>query len=206
MALSKITYQGYADEQLMSMLRQKDQRAFEVLYDRYARLMLNYFHRMLWKDKEKARDFTQELFSKLIHKPELFDEGRSFKTWLYSIAHNMCKNEYAKHEVRTKAHKDIKYESNTTSNNDAQQKMDRTEFNAKLKQALEELDEVKRNTFELRFYQEMSILEISEVMQCSEGTVKSRLFYTLKELNSKLKVFEGILSLLAFLSLHPFLT
>jgi RNA polymerase sigma-70 factor (ECF subfamily) len=48
----------------------------------------------------------------------------------------------------------------------------------------------------------MSILDISEVMECSEGTVKSRLFYTLKELNKKLKMFEGILGLLTLIMTH----
>jgi RNA polymerase sigma-70 factor (ECF subfamily) len=145
---------------------------------------------MLWKDREKSRDFTQDLFSKLIQKPDSFDENRSFKTWLYSIAHNMCKNEYAKMEVRRSAHKDIA--AHTDSGVYDHQKMDREAFNLKLAEALNDLDEVKRTTFELRFRQEMSIQEISDVMKCSEGTVKSRLFYTLKQLNEKLKVFEGI--------------
>jgi RNA polymerase sigma factor (sigma-70 family) len=73
--------------------------------------------------QRKARDFTQDLFSKLIQKPDSFDENRSFKTWLYSIAHNMCKNEYAKMEVRRRsAHKDII--AHTDSGVHDQQKMD----------------------------------------------------------------------------------
>ncbi|MFN6378194.1 MAG: RNA polymerase sigma factor [Flavobacteriales bacterium] len=186
-------YSKHSDEELMRLIGQRDSAAFEELYDRYSRLMYNYFHRMLWKDKEKARDFTQDLFSKLIHKNELFDEKRSFKTWLYSIAHNMCKNEYAKHEVRKDAHADIKYQQPGIEKSKADVDIDKNEFKRELQIALSELDEVKRTTFELRFYQEMSIQEISEIMECSEGTVKSRLFYTLKQLNEKLKAFEHIL-------------
>jgi DNA-directed RNA polymerase specialized sigma24 family protein len=47
--------------------------------------------------------------------------------------------------------------------------------------------------------QELSIMEISEIMRVSEGTVKSRLFYLLKDLNGKLKAFEGIAVWLACL-------
>jgi len=189
----KKKYDSLSDEQLMVLVSQKEAKAFEALYDRYSRQMFTFFCRMLWKDREKARDFTQELFSKIIHKTELYDPTRSFKTWLYSVAHNMCKNEYAKHEVRQAAHSEIKYTSSKTENNDAVKSMDRSAFNVKLEEALLELDETKRTTFELRFKHEMSITEISEAMQCSEGTVKSRLFYTLKELQTKLKQFEGIL-------------
>lgn len=193
MAATNNTYKHYSDEALMELIASKDSKAFEVLYDRYSRLMYNYFLRMLWKDKEKSRDFTQDLFMKLIHKPHLFDKNRQFKTWLYSIANNMCKNEYAKHEVRQNAHSEIRLQPQFDDGVQAPGKIDRNSFAAKLDEELQKLDEVKRTTFELRFRQELSIIEISEAMQCSEGTVKSRLFYTLKELNQKLKIFEGIL-------------
>lgn len=188
----KHPYENLPDEQLMNMVAHQDRRAFEVLYGRYSKLILNYFYRMLWKDRERARDFTQELFTKIIHKPQLFDVSRSFKTWLYSIANNMCKNEYAKHEVRVTAKEEISFFGENTEKPEEGQTVDKELFKIKLKEALDEMDEVKRTTFDLRFYQELSIAEISEIMQCSEGTVKSRLFYMLKELNKKLKVFEGI--------------
>lgn len=192
MALYKHAYEKEHDEQLMLLVAQRDQKAFEILYDRYSKLMYNYFHKMLWKDKEKARDFTQELFTKLIQKPHLYDVSRPFKTWVYSIAHNMCKNEYAKADVRKVVHAELKREDHSVAGLESQKNMDRGQFMQKLREALAELDEIKRQTFELRFNQELSIIEISEVMSVSEGTVKSRLFYILKELNKKLKVFEGI--------------
>lgn len=192
MALYKHPYEREHDEQLMQLVAQRDSKAFEVLYDRYAKLMFNYFLRMLWKDREKAKDFTQELFTKLVQKPHLYDISRPFKTWLYSIAHNMCKNEYAKSDVRKVAHAELRREDSSTLGIESQKSMDRNKFMEKLSEALAGLDEFKRQTFELRFTQELSIIEISEIMQVSEGTVKSRLFYILKELNKQLKVFEGI--------------
>lgn len=194
MALYKHPYEREHDEQLMLLVAKRDQKAFEILYDRYSKLMYNYFHRMLWKDREKSRDFTQELFTKIVQKPHLYDASRPFKTWIYSIAHNMCKNEYAKSEVRKVAHAELRRDDTSVLGLEAQKQMDRTQFMNKLTEALNELDEIKRQTFELRFTQELSIIEISEVMQVSEGTVKSRLFYLLKDLNKKLKVFEGIAS------------
>ena len=93
-----------ADEVLMIRLEEGDQRAFNELYNRYANPMLYYFMRMLKKDKEKAEDFVHDLFAKIIKQPASFDPSRSFKTWFYSVANNMCKNEYKKMQVRSGIH------------------------------------------------------------------------------------------------------
>ncbi|MEN9640574.1 MAG: hypothetical protein RLZZ262_2443 [Bacteroidota bacterium] len=186
-------YHLHTDEALMQLVGERNGQAFEALYDRYAKRLYNYFLRMLWKDREKARDLTQDLFAKIADKPELFDPTRTFTTWIYSIAHNMCKNEYAKHEVRSRVHKDIKSGDSFTVLPMGGKDVDRSEFMQKLQEALDEMDEVKRTTFMLRFDQELTIPEIAEVMQCNEGTVKSRIFYLLKDLSVKLKAYEGIL-------------
>jgi RNA polymerase sigma-70 factor (ECF subfamily) len=52
------------------------------------------------------------------------------------------------------------------------------------------LDEVQRQTFILRYTEEMSLAEIAEIMECPEGTVKSRLFYILKKLAKPLEVYK----------------
>lgn len=198
--IGRRTYTDKSDEDLMGLLRKKDQRAFEVLYDRYSERMLNYFYKMLWQDKEKAQDFMHDLFAKIIEKPESFDVKRNFKTWFFSIANNMCKNEYRKQGIRSEVHGTVEHDIKGESGDAAPRQVDHNNFNQALSAALDDLDEVKKNTFILRYQDEMSIKEISEVMECSEGTVKSRLFYTLKFLNEKLKVFEG-LSISLFLSL-----
>ena len=100
MRLIKPRYQEMTDESLMIAVSKGDQRAFDEIYQRYSSPLLGFFIRMLWKDREKAEDFVHDIFAKIIRKPELFDPKRSFKTWVYSVANNMCKNEYKKQEVR----------------------------------------------------------------------------------------------------------
>ena len=181
----------------MPLIAAGNERAFEELYTRYSRPIHSYFFRMLRKDKEIAADFTQELFSKVFRHAEGFDVKRNFKTWLYSMAHNQCKNEYAKHEVRAEARMTIA----TAEVHEHDRDMDRSKFEEALQDALSQLDETKRTTFELRFVHELSNPEIAETMGCSEGTVKSRIFYTLKELNGILQEYKELLLSFLFILL-----
>ena len=88
------------DEQLMQLIGQGNQEAFRQLYERHARRLQGFFLRMLAYDEEKAKDFTQELFIKVYEQSPRFNEGKSpFTTWLYSMAYNLCKNEYRHQEV-----------------------------------------------------------------------------------------------------------
>jgi RNA polymerase sigma factor (sigma-70 family) len=190
MRLFRPTYESEADEQLMVRVAKGDSRAFEALYDRHNGALLRYFHRMLWKDKEKAEDFTQDFFMKIIKAPEAFDAKRKFSTWMYSVAHNMCKNEYRRMEIR----KPVQFEHAAGSaigedGDNFGKRIDRKAFMRRLFDELEQLDENHRTTFLLRYEENFSIREISEVLDCSEGTVKSRLFYTLRRLSGKLSEF-----------------
>jgi RNA polymerase sigma factor (sigma-70 family) len=189
---TKIKYNELSDEALMLHVQQGDERAFEAIYDRYSRPLFGYFCRMLWKDREKARDFMQDLFSKIIHKPESYSAGRPFKTWLYSVAHNMCKNEYRKQEIRKGTNNSLDTGIQVSGDTGAEvlTGLDTITFNAALEVALNTLDEKQRSAFIMRYREEMSIKEIAAVFECSEGTIKSRLFYTLKKLSEMLQVYN----------------
>ena len=107
MALFKPTYTALADEKLMALVARKDSQAFDVLYSRYGRLMYNYFHRMLWKDREKARDFTQDLFlqinsKNLIHLMKV-DHSKHGSTALRTtcVKMNMPKWKFAELHIKT---------------------------------------------------------------------------------------------------------
>lgn len=188
--MTRVDIKKVADEVLMQRLAVGDKRAFSEIYDRYATLLFNYFHRMLWHDKEKAEDFMHDLFTKIIEKPESFDITKSFKTWFYSVANNMCKNEFKKQEIRNKpATVNIELSDNVKEP-DLNKKIDLKSFNQVLDQELDLLDKNHREVFLLKYKEELSLKEISEICNISEGTVKSRIFYTLKKLSEKMKIFN----------------
>jgi len=103
MALFRTDHRTLSDERLMELIVRGDERAFGALYDRYQRKLIGYFARMLWNDRERAQDLLQELFTKIARQPGSYDPARPFSTWLYSVANNMCKNEYRREAVRKAA-------------------------------------------------------------------------------------------------------
>lgn len=171
-----------SDEALMKMLIKGSQPAFREIYQRYGNRMYKYFYKLLNAKAEKAQDFTQDLFMKLIEKPELFDSDRKFSSWIYTVAHNMVKNEYRRISRGPKLISPSKEELFLHFPVFGDQ-LDRSVHRKWLKIALEELEEHHRDCFILRYQEELSIKEISQVLDCPEGTVKSRLFYALKKLS-----------------------
>lgn len=176
-------YKNYSDEELMQFIKRGKEAAFDELYTRYADKLYGYFYKMLWQNDEKANDFTQEVFLKIIEKPHLFDTSKRFSTWVFTMANNLCKNEYRKNTNRQKAYNgfSILQEEMTEYNI---QKLDNELFINKINEAIETLEEHHKACFLLRYKQELSVREISEIVNCPEGTVKSRLYHATKKIQS----------------------
>ena len=177
------------DEALMVRAAKGDRVAFEGIYDRYAGRVYNYFFKMLYQDSERAKDQTQELFMKLVEKGNQYDGNRAFRTWLFSIANNMCKNIYRGEEVKRKANDELKMES-TNHSTQNMESIDKKAFKSALSEELEKFEADRRSIFILRFKHQLSIKEIAETTGVAEGTVKSKLFYTLKKLSNQLVAFN----------------
>jgi RNA polymerase sigma-70 factor (ECF subfamily) len=145
-------------------------------------------------DEEKAQDFLQETFLKIVEKPELFHTEKKFSTWIFTVAYNMCKNEYRRLEVREIVENYAKVDEVSqgleSEYHPAEQNLDQKVFKQALFEELENFDDGHRSAFLLRYQQDFSIKEIGEILSCSEGTVKSRLFYTTQKLAAKLKAFN----------------
>ncbi|MEM9329533.1 MAG: RNA polymerase sigma factor [Bacteroidota bacterium] len=179
------TYDSKTDSELMVLVQRKDHRAFSELYDRYAPRLNAFFFRMLWSDSEMARDYVQELFTKLIHKADLYDGDRAFEPWLFRIASNMCKNAYRKAAFEQAFHQEEKVNGNRqTAINTAA--IDHAAQEREVHQLLEGMDEDRRTIFLLRYQQDLSIREIAELLSMPEGTVKSKIFYTKAQLRKSL--------------------
>ena len=193
MRLIRSSYRSMSDEKLMEAISKGEKRAFDELYDRYSSPLFGYFMRMLWRDREKAEDFVHDLFAKIVHKPEYFDTSRTFKTWVYSVANNMCKNEYKKAEVRKGMSNglDQHYSLSDKQANVLNEVQDNLFQEAFIK-SMDDLDGKHKEVFSLRHIEGLSIKEIAEILEINEGTVKSRLFYATKYLAESLKEFNPV--------------
>ena len=178
------------DEELMVLLGSKRKNeALTELHARYAKRILGFFVHMFRGDQAKAQDFTQDLFLRILEKHQQFNPAKRFYTWIYVIASNMCKTEFRKlPELHLSENDSIP--ANTTNWNENH--ADKQLFQSELKKAIDHLEEYHQLAFVLRYMEELSIKEIAEITEVSEGTVKSRLYYASKKITSKLEQFNPL--------------
>lgn len=188
MALFHQNFSKKTDEELMSLLTRGGQSAFDELYCRYSKPLLNFFFRMTNNDREKAEDMLHDLFLKIIEHPESFDCTRTFSTWFYTLAGNMIKNEYRTRSARQEFEQQYQYKP--TETNQETDTIDRQLFNNRLQAELNQLDPESELLFNMRFTEEMSVKQIACILDCPEGTVKSRLFYLTRQLAKKLAIYK----------------
>ena len=172
----------------MQQIARRNERAFAELYERYGRRMHRYFYRMLWRDAALAEDFTQELFLKIIEKPQAYDPARPFRPWIYTLAANLCKNEYRR---KKPAGSDTPApEMPEPEGFYLPDRLDRELFENSLRDAIDQLGALHQHCFVLRYQEELSIADIAQILDCPEGTVKSRLHYALQKVTDRMFIFK----------------
>lgn len=191
--MNKRTYTHYSDEALMVLIQDCQlHAAIDELHNRYSKKLLGYFVKMLNKDYELAQDFVQDIFLKILEKHHLFNPEKRFNTWLFTIASNMCKTNFRSFGKLISL--ETKHETSEITDNAAEKAL----FLNALEQGIQTLDHLHKTVFVLRFLEHFSLNEIAEILDCSLGTVKSRLFYATKKMTVILKDFNPLLDSTAF--------
>jgi len=187
-------YKNIRDEELIPLIREGNVSAFNELFQRYSERLYLYLLKMLHGDEEQANDSLQELFLKIIEKGHYFDSKRNFSTWIYKIATNMCINAYKAQKIRAEKADKISIEALASehANKDPtiEHEIDRDRFEKMVMRELNGFNSETKSIFLLRFQEDLSIKEISKIVLLPEGTVKSRLFYTIKKLAQRLQHFN----------------
>jgi len=169
-----------SDEQLMQQVCAGHQQAFNELYGRYKQRLYYYFFRMLGNSEELANDFLQDVFLKIVENPRRFDPRYPFKTWVFSIAFNLCKNEYRRREIRKTTPVPEKLVQP-----DQPENLSKEALISRIFETLEELSAEHHSVFIMHYREGFSLKEIAGMLGLAPGTVKSRLFYTRKFLANK---------------------
>ena len=169
-----------SDEKLISELQQtNNERAFEILVQRYKNPLTNYVFRFLG-DYDACTDVVQETMIKVYRYKDNYSSIAKFSTWIYTIAGNLARTEYRRRKRRNiLSINDYGEEEKTFDIPDESHRPDvMTDSGIKekiIQEALLKVKEVFREVVILRDIQGLSYEEISEITGLNEGTVKSRI-------------------------------
>lgn len=146
------------------------------------------------RNHQDAEDLLQEIFFRAFGSLSGFDPGRgaAFSTWLYRIGINVSINFLRKKKLELK-HRQA--EENCMSQqddcrSDPERQLLSREILESVERCLDELSPRQRMIFILKHFQGLKVREISQVMKCSEGSVKKQLFRAVKRLQGKLAIFS----------------
>ena len=167
-----------SDEQLIASYLRGDNSAFNFLVERYLRMIYNFTAKYIGNAKE-AEDLAQEIFLKAWRSLKKFDPQRSFKTWLFSIARNVCIDYLRRKKMMVfSALEDDDSENFSDKIIDESlpvvEKITKQELEKEMNKYLAQLSEVNRSVLILRYNQQLTFQEISEALGEPLDTVKSR--------------------------------
>lgn len=177
------------DKQLIQDVTNGDRDAFRILMQRHMKQAYNIAHRFVG-NHDAAEDVTQEAFVKVHAALASFRGDAEFGTWLHRIVVNIAltKKRLEKNKNERHVSFDDAREVATGTHHDA---LVTSEQNAQVERALHELPTLQRAVVILRHLNGLSTKQVSNILQCSEGTVKVHLFRGLKKMKTRLELSRG---------------
>ncbi|KJS20081.1 MAG: hypothetical protein VR72_16125 [Clostridiaceae bacterium BRH_c20a] len=170
------------EEELITRSQNGDMDAFEELVARYERRVYSIAFRFMG-NQEDASDLAQEAFLKAYQAIKNFRQEASFSTWICRIVSNVCRDQLrkAKRTIQTSLDEEVWLEEGTVTKQvkdhapTTEQVYERKELKEYLQGLINNLNPEYRMVVVLRDIQGYSYEEIAEMLNCSLGTVKSRL-------------------------------
>jgi len=176
----------------MIKVREGDLDKMGLLFERHKRPLYGFFYG-LTKEQELSEDLVQNTFLRILKYRHLFrgEPGGDFKAWMFHIARNVRHDHYRK--LKILATEDVnKWQERIGHEEHQSADMQHNEELHMLSMAMDRLPEEKREILLLSKFQEKKYSEIGEVLGCSEGAVKVKVFRALQELKAIYKQLEKI--------------
>jgi len=172
--------ESLTDTALMLKVKDGDLDRLGLLFERYKKSLYGFFYGMN-RDADVSEDLVQNVFFRILKYRYLFRGEGDFRTWMFHIARNVQHDHFRK----TKKHRGDSIEAwqdRLSVNDNRSTEFQKDEELQMLSMAMERLPEEKREILLLSKYQEKKYKEIGEILGCSEGAVKVKVFRALQEL------------------------
>lgn len=175
----------YSEEELVYLLKSRDQPAFSYLYDNYSAVLYGVIYKML-ENRELSEDVLQEAFIKIWNNFSNYDsvKGRLF-TWMLNITRNLTID-----TIRSKGYKkQSKIQNSENAVNNISDKANTAEsFDALgIRKHLTLLKDDQKQIIDLAYFGGLTQDEISKKLDIPLGTVKTRMRTAIIELRKVLK-------------------
>jgi len=178
------------DEELIFKVKAKDMSAFRRLYDFYRERVYFTAYSIL-RDKQLSEDALQEVFVKVYTRINDLKVPQRFEVWLYRITINAARDIYSKKRLLSYVSLEDDEGNTMEIADDSEESIPEQivlnrEASKELVQAVYELPEHHRIPLILYYFNNMNIEDIAFIMECSSGTIKSRLHHGKNSLRKKL--------------------
>lgn len=189
------------DEELMLRYRDGDAAAFEALYRRYEKPLFDFIYRLI-PNSADTESLFQETFFRLVRAKKKYRATAQFKTWLFEIAANLCRDRMRRMKHRSHLSLDSSVFSGNGGRAEARdfvsdpsaavdKSVETAELETAVKGAIASLPEDEHLVVVLKEYQGLKYSEIAEVMNRPEGTLRSINHRARERLRSALAPYLG---------------
>jgi len=176
-----------SDEQLLVLLKNQAtyEKGFRLLMEKYQERLYWHIRRMVF-DHDDTNDVIQNVFIKVFKGIGRFEGKSKLYTWLYRIATNESITFLNKKKRKSTTSLDDE-ESSLSNQLVADSYFDGDEAQLRLQLAMNELPEKQRLVFNMRYYDEMTYQQISEVLTTSVGALKASYHHAVKKIEKYFK-------------------
>jgi RNA polymerase sigma-70 factor, ECF subfamily len=191
--MAEIDYSSALDPVLVKAAQKGDMMAFEEMVARHRDKIYARAYTMM-RNEDEAVDLSQEAWVKGWQRLEQFQGESSFTTWMTRIVINLCLDHLRKKKrQRAESIEEMNEESGGVERHmpvvtvNPTEGLERAELRVRIDRALSQLSEAHRTVLVLHEFEHMEYKLIAKTMNCSIGTVMSRLFYARRRMASLLQ-------------------
>jgi RNA polymerase sigma-70 factor (family 1) len=172
------------EKQLVSLLKDNNVKAFDILFYKYSKNIYNYSFSIL-KDSDESKEIVQEVFCRVWNYRSKLDTEKSFKSLLFTITYRLIIN-HLRIKIKEKKYLNHVLDNYNPENNSLNNNHEYSILSNQIENAVDELPEKRKKIFKLSRENCLSYIEIANELGITTKTVENQINLSLKYLRVRL--------------------